>query len=74
MLLETGCTESSPYLQKLPSPCRQSYFDYLVLQSPQTPLYVEQTEGGRESERGRKRKRGRGRVREGGRGREGEAE
>ena len=53
-------------MPKLSSPCRA---EYIVPHTPQTPLHVEQTKGGRQREGGQERERERGRG--GGGGREG---
>ena len=65
MLLGKGYTESSPCCRSYPVLVEQSCFEYLVPQISQTPLYVEQMEGGREGRRERDGEREEGR--EGGR-------
>ena len=44
MPLDTTCTGSSPCCRSYPVLVAQSCFGYLVPQTPQTPLHVEQTE------------------------------
>ena len=72
--IEIGCTGSSPCCRNYPVLVEQSCFEYLVPQTLQISLHVEQTEGGTEGER--EREGGREGEREGGRegGRERESE
>ena len=62
MPLDPGCTGSSPSCRRYTVLVEQSCFEYLVPQTPQTPLHVEQTRerergGGREGEGERERER-----------------
>ena len=54
MALEMEYTGSSPCYRRYPVLVEQSCFEYLVQQTPQPPLHIEQTERERERKGGRR--------------------